>query len=241
VRRNVVIAISAAALFAALWPASSSAQEMVDGDQPFLITLSIWQVVGTFVAIPASLFVALLLEWRERKNRLKQTTAALYLELYNHLTKLQLDNLKPDELANQSRIKPYTVTTKAGIEQEMYYINLYFETSAYDSVVHSGVMTQYPTELQLKVSKVYWTFKIHNESLSRFYLVRDQFFSEEAAEPSNVPWVITSQRYFVALTKWETTLRREIPRVQSDLEKLDNSMKDQSKSVAQAMDEFEKE
>lgn len=41
--------------------------------------------------------------------------------------------------------------------------NAYFDTTIYEAIVHSGLFTYFPKNLQIAVSKLYMRIKLHNE------------------------------------------------------------------------------
>lgn len=41
--------------------------------------------------------------------------------------------------------------------------NVYFDTTIYEAIVHSGLFTYFPKNLQIAISKLYTRIKIHNE------------------------------------------------------------------------------
>ena len=109
----------------------------------------------------------------------------------------------------------------------IHYKNSFFNTDAYDSIVHSGLFTYFEGTTQDKLSNLYIRIKKHNEILKYKNEFEDRFFMNDARtrtrrEEREKTWFRKVTRYEVTLTKYrgeiinlldtvENSIREEIP------------------------------
>jgi hypothetical protein len=198
--RRLFLAILFLTVYSIGWP-SAFAQENQDPDQESIV-LSFWQVVTNVVAIVVSVvFTIGFYAWTQRKEkekREKETRSALREELDKH--KKDLDSNLQDYM------QEYVSST--GTNEK--FVNRFFPTTAYDSVVHSGVITSYDKDEQYELSEIYWRFKMHNEVLLRLYDFYNTFFMDDVSEKRQRQWQSRALPMFELLNNWENELKTSI-------------------------------
>jgi formate-dependent nitrite reductase membrane component NrfD len=71
-RAKYVFVFSVFALFAILGTPLALAQDIQEEAQQLALTYAFWQVIATFIAIPAAFIIPLFLEWRSEVRRRKR-------------------------------------------------------------------------------------------------------------------------------------------------------------------------
>ena len=96
------------------------------------------------------------------------------------------------------------------------YYNVIFATYTYQSIIHSGFLTEFDEDTQAILAQLYSRIEFHNESLAyRRYLETEYSLFGSATTFGN--WLGEKERHDLILTKTEEEIRELFPVVVSSL------------------------
>ena len=122
-----------------------------------------------------------------------------------------LNELEDHNIALNTKRHTHTLNRK----ERIYYVNAYLNTSAYESILHSGLFTFFLMETQQDISELYLRVIMHN----RLTAYKDQFqdmLSQYSNSPYYAPRLLLYER---RLTNREIEIRRMLPVVKKQIVK----------------------
>jgi hypothetical protein len=149
------------------------------------------QIIVATVAIAVIIGVYWHQQSSSRKDSIRRACDTILKELEENQTALTTE-----------KHKRITYTTSKG--EKLNYTNAFFDTDAYDSVLHSGLFTHFSADTRHKLSLFYSRIKSHNELLDYTNRYEDNFFLNDDSEERKQRWQQEIERYDLLLTKWES-------------------------------------
>ena len=152
-------------------------------------------LISTVVSV-ITIAVSIGLYWHQqasnRKNIIKNACETISRELEENRTSLETRN----------HIK-YTIDEGATEAQRVDYTNARLDTDAYESVLHSGLFTNFKKETQHELSMLYGRIKARNEMIVYLNKFQDEFYLDDSSDHRKSAWYEARKRYDLILTEWQ--------------------------------------
>lgn len=101
--------------------------------------------------------------------------------------------------------------------QTVDYSNIVFDTYAFQSVIHSGLLTYFDEDIQARLAQLYSRFDGHNESLTFRSHLQTEFFLYGSKRTFN-NYLEERERYDLFLTETDGEIKQLSPGVEQSLE-----------------------
>ena len=148
-------------------------------------------------------------ERSELNNRLRRSYNTILRELDNHI-----------ETVNKL---PLRIMRETSNNFKVDYVNAYFNTDAFTSLIYSGLLTYLKPSTQESLINMYNYIKKHNEKLSyRNEVLLDSFVKENETwytfsnERKN-EWYKRAERHDRSLTKWDNKIIEMVTKIKNDI------------------------
>lgn len=150
-------------------------------------------IFGIVVPIVAALFLLWIQQYLEKRDRLRRSCEAILREI---------EEMKDSLLSEQEKQIRYHIVDLSGapnnLRRQVDYRNIYLNTDAFESVLYSGLFTQFSVETQHNLSKLYSRVKSHNDIITQIQRLHNNFLLSSVSE----------QRYQRVKNPYEQTITK---------------------------------
>jgi len=129
-------------------------------------------------------------EEKESKDRICRSCNAILMEISDHKELFQNPNFT--HIRRNGNID-YTIA--------------FFNTEAFESILHSGLFTHLNAEIQNRLSNIYVRIKLHNEFVKYRAKLRDMYNMYDKTPLKTQNWISVVKPYEESLTNWEQELK----------------------------------
>ena len=175
----------------------------------FWASFGYWLDRAGIAGVAVTLFVYLLQQRSTRnkeRHRRKETFENSRLALLGEISGNQ------DKLSLSNRLLFSYVRSKQTID----FANIIFDTYAYQSIIHSGLLTDFGEEAQSLLAQLYSRIDFHNESLKYRSRLETEFslFGKPGTQGN---WLGEKEKYDLILSNTEAEIRQLFPLVERSL------------------------
>jgi hypothetical protein len=163
------------------------------------ISISIPDILSIVIPVIAAIFLFWLQQRLERRDQMRRSSDAVLKEI---------EETRDALVSEQEKRIRYNIVklseSKNNIKGHVDYRNIYLNTDAYDSILHSGLFTNFSVETQHTLSKLYSRIRSHDDLITYLQHFRDAFLiNNVTTEDKEKRWKGESQPYELTLTEWE--------------------------------------
>lgn len=167
----------------------------------------------TMILAAISIIATIALYWYKDKKDQKQV-----IERSKRSIKKEIEENKIG-LQNEAFLVSYVKKYKTKDDFHVNFSNYYFDTTAFDSIVHSGYFVRIDEKMQHDFTSLYHRIKKHNDVIDRLDEYEDVFFLNEKNESRKQQWSKAVMKYHKYLTELDLEIKnlvREIERKSLD-------------------------
>lgn len=153
--------------------------------------LADWLAIGILVATVIGIFAAAYLGgFFDNRHRKRKACSAIIREL--------------EDTGEALASNEYEATERK--DEGVYYKNAFLTREAYESILHSGVFTEFLPTTQIALSKFYGSLKLRNELMIRIANYNEIFFLNNTSLERDVEWRRMVLPYQQTVTQYESIL-----------------------------------
>jgi hypothetical protein len=149
-------------------------------------------------------------EQKSREDRFNRSCGALLREIEenrNHIT---------------PTVRRHYIYVMSRRREPVDYSNVFFETYAYQSIIHSGLLTYFKEDIQARLAQLYSRIDRHNTNLDYRTHLETEFrlFGRREKEENWLLFSEQGEQYDLFLTKTDGDIRNLFPDVEQSLKEL---------------------
>lgn len=193
--------------------------ELADIKEALDRDLESWIQIGLAVgAIVASILGGIWLYNYSQRKQENEAISRSCIALARELTEIEDGLVSTRQARTRYALKTAYILGDSEI-QEVSYVNAYFVTDAYDSVLSSGFLSYFKEMTQHEITELYARIRSHNELLTHMNHFEDQFFMNDTSSNRFKEWGKAIERYEATLTAWENEMKILIDVVKKQIDK----------------------